>query len=557
VLYYGKEERNAHFGHLSLVGLKQWIPDQTCGTLNHACARTLNSSIAAQIHAQDPHALVIATHPFPTWNVSDVTPWPGGGVWRGMSLDLLGGYIDAVDLLCYTHQSPPSGVADYLHALTLGFRVPPSAGTDASIGNGASLPAGAYRVYVRLDDGVPFSYEAWAEAFRCGRSFVTNYPLFTEFDVGGAGPGDELDYAGGGVTGHVSVSCVKPISKIEILGPTGALANIVPEPGSDARFVSSEFTVDPSFGGWIVARVTGAGGGWHALATSGLFAQTAPVYVNLTETLVAETTGFNPLQLAALRYEQFTEDVASFFMLAEFSPASSAAYDSLVEDALVFYRSAWPDPPDPFDMIFLHDFSLPHGMPIVRTLTPRFAWKRATDPDPGDEITYTLRVDTQLDFSNATVFAGIVDTTFTIPPDSALEEGVVYYWQVRAIDSTALERIAAPGGYVFLVDITLTASGNAAPARWDIASAHPNPFNPVLHVTYAVPSGASGHALRVYDARGRLVRTVYTGERPAGVYEAVWDGTTDGGGAAPSGVYFLRLEPGGGTPLVRKIVLLK
>jgi len=556
LLYFSKEERNAHFSHLTLAGLKRWIPDQTCDVLNHVCARTLDCTIADMVHAQDPHALVIATHPFPTWNVGDVTPWPGGGVWRGMTIDLLAGCIDAVDLLCYSHQPPPSGVTDYLHALTLGFRVPPSAGTDASLGNGATLPAGGYRVYVRLPEGTPFSYEAWSEALRAGRSFVTNYPLVTEFDVGGAAPGDELEYTGGGVTGHVSVSCVKPIAAVEIVGPAGVLATLTPAAGSDARFLSADFTVDPAYGGWIVARVTGTGSGWHPIATNGLFAQTAPIYVDAAEASPAEVVGFEPLQLAALRYQQFTEDISKFFALAEFSPASQAAFDTLATNAVVYYKRAWPDRPNPFNMIF-HDYSLPHGMPIVRTLTPLFRWHRATDPDPGDVITYTLRVDTSPDFANADEFAGMPDTAFTLPPDHALDEDVIYYWQVIATDETGLERVASPGFYLFLVDITLIGAGQHLPAAWDLLSAHPNPFNPVLNVAYSVPPDARPHALRVYDALGHRVRTLYAGRRAAGVYEAVWDGNGERGDAVASGVYFLRLEPDGVAPVTRKVVLIK
>jgi hypothetical protein len=204
-----------------------------------------------------------------------------------------------------------------------------------------------------------------------------------------------------------------------------------------------------------------------------------------------------------------------------------------------------------------HDYSLPHGMPIVRSLTPRLSWKRPTDPDPGDTATFTVEIGTQPNFSDADVFSGIVDTTFVIPPDSALDDGVIYFWRVRATDSTGLERLASPGLEAFLVDIVLTGATAPTPATWGLVRAHPNPFNPTLNIAYSVPPGARGHALRVYDALGRRVRTLYAGERPAGVHDAVWDGTADGGGAVASGVYFLRLEPDGGTSVTRKVVLLK
>jgi len=69
----------------------------------------------------------------------------------------------------------------------------------------------------------------------------------------------------------------------------------------------------------------------------------------------------------------------------------------------------------------------------------------------------------------------------------------------------------------------------------------PNPFNPKTSVTYTLP--ADGHAkLGVYNVAGRLVATLFDGPRTAGEHVAVWDGRTDDGEEAASGVYFCRLE---------------
>ncbi|MBZ0269655.1 T9SS type A sorting domain-containing protein, partial [bacterium] len=68
---------------------------------------------------------------------------------------------------------------------------------------------------------------------------------------------------------------------------------------------------------------------------------------------------------------------------------------------------------------------------------------------------------------------------------------------------------------------------------------HPNPFDAGTTVRYEVPRDAVV-TLNVYDAAGRLVRSLVSGEhRAAGVYEAHVDG-----GELPSGVYFYRLTAG-------------
>jgi hypothetical protein len=147
ILYFSKEHRNAHFAHMSIVGLKQWIDNLGCGETGIACGRTLNGVVYEQLHAQGPDVAVIAAHPLPTEDFGDIFPWPGGGVWRGMPMDLIGGHMDAMDLLAYSNVALPPVLEAYYHALNAGFRLPPSAGTDAAVGRGNTQPPGGYRVY--------------------------------------------------------------------------------------------------------------------------------------------------------------------------------------------------------------------------------------------------------------------------------------------------------------------------------------------------------------------------------------------------------------------------
>jgi flagellar hook assembly protein FlgD len=49
---------------------------------------------------------------------------------------------------------------------------------------------------------------------------------------------------------------------------------------------------------------------------------------------------------------------------------------------------------------------------------------------------------------------------------------------------------------------------------------------------------------RIYDLRGRLVRELIDGPRPAGRQSMVWDGLNAGGRPVPGGVYFVHLESG-------------
>lgn len=72
--------------------------------------------------------------------------------------------------------------------------------------------------------------------------------------------------------------------------------------------------------------------------------------------------------------------------------------------------------------------------------------------------------------------------------------------------------------------------------------AFPNPCNPAATIEMVVPGhlkGLGGQAvLRVFDARGALVRTLAGGAEANGRVAAVWDGTDGQGAPAASGTYF-------------------
>ena len=67
-----------------------------------------------------------------------------------------------------------------------------------------------------------------------------------------------------------------------------------------------------------------------------------------------------------------------------------------------------------------------------------------------------------------------------------------------------------------------------------------------------------GHVvLRIYDVSGRLVRSLVSGAvQEAGHHSVDWDGRDATGAATHAGLYFGRLEAGGGSD-VRRLVLTR
>jgi len=68
----------------------------------------------------------------------------------------------------------------------------------------------------------------------------------------------------------------------------------------------------------------------------------------------------------------------------------------------------------------------------------------------------------------------------------------------------------------------------------------PNPFNPLTMISFETTTAGPVN-LRLFGVDGRLVRTLVDQVLPAGTYDVEWDGTTDRGNAAASGVYFCEL----------------
>lgn len=94
--------------------------------------------------------------------------------------------------------------------------------------------------------------------------------------------------------------------------------------------------------------------------------------------------------------------------------------------------------------------------------------------------------------------------------------------------------------------VTSGATGVEQPAQPTVfALRHnvPNPFNPSTLIRFDLPTAARTD-LRVYDLRGRLVRTLVAQDMPIGYHSVRWDGTNDQGAQVPSGVYIYRIKAG-------------
>lgn len=84
----------------------------------------------------------------------------------------------------------------------------------------------------------------------------------------------------------------------------------------------------------------------------------------------------------------------------------------------------------------------------------------------------------------------------------------------------------------------------------------PNPFNPVTKISFAV-STPGNVTLRIFDVRGALVKTLANGRYDAGVHEVTWDGMTQHGTHAASGVYYAKITGSNNDSDSKRLVMAK
>jgi hypothetical protein len=145
------------------------------------------------------------------------------------------------------------------------------------------------------------------------------------------------------------------------------------------------------------------------------------------------------------------------------------------------------------------------------------------------------------------------------PADGAFNDySEVYFWSPRPQNDglhlvEARARTSAGIETAAFVRDTLTLAGTVPSAPF-LSAARPNPSRSGTAFDFSV-SHAGRVRLGIYDASGRLVRTLVDGSVPGGWHSASWSGADVSDRDVASGVYFLRLDAEGSIETRRVVVL--
>lgn len=144
-----------------------------------------------------------------------------------------------------------------------------------------------------------------------------------------------------------------------------------------------------------------------------------------------------------------------------------------------------------------------------------------------------------------------VDVAAVIPAET-LAPGTAILW-VRGQDASG------NWGNATSLEVLVNSAADVADGRIPLSFAlhanAPNPFAPETYIRFDVPRSAHVR-LVVFDAGGRLVRTLVDATVTPGVHLADWNARDGRGQAVPSGVYFYRLETAGFAD-TRKLTVLR
>jgi len=119
-----------------------------------------------------------------------------------------------------------------------------------------------------------------------------------------------------------------------------------------------------------------------------------------------------------------------------------------------------------------------------------------------------------------------------------------------AIDSDFHEAEWTVGSDSFVLDNELV-----GPISFSLGSNYPNPFNPSTTIEYSIAEPSFVN-LSIFDASGRLVKTLISESKVADNYSISWDGTNDNGVSVSAGMYLYKIDAGSFVE-TRKMLLVK
>ena len=138
--------------------------------------------------------------------------------------------------------------------------------------------------------------------------------------------------------------------------------------------------------------------------------------------------------------------------------------------------------------------------------------------------------------------------------DKRVEPEGTYLYQLKQVDVDGMVEMHGP------VKVELSGKGESyapiVPAETGLVANFPNPFNPATTVNVRI-ADETDVGISIYDVLGHHISHLFAGRLTAGRFDFNWNGSTDLGQEAASGVYFCVLQTRDGLTSSLKLVKMK
>jgi hypothetical protein len=265
----GEEFRdNDMYGHMIAAGISKVIEPISVG---ESLGRRENYPLFAQVcdwaHEQ-----------------GGIAGWAHGGalikLFESLPVEAALGKLDFIESIQFNSFL---GFYFWYRLLNCGLKLATTGGSDFPFGAEQLAPwypsLGLDRTYVHIGTRSRFSYDAYIDGIRRGRTFATNGPLLI-FEVNGRGPGETISLGRNQpeVKLFARAVCSYPLDRMEIV-VNGAVQHVVEGQGGQ-RELACETQMSLAESSWLAARVRGRvePETYGGVAPWNLHAHTSPVY---------------------------------------------------------------------------------------------------------------------------------------------------------------------------------------------------------------------------------------------------------------------------------------
>ncbi len=127
--------------------------------------------------------------------------------------------------------------------------------------------------------------------------------------------------------------------------------------------------------------------------------------------------------------------------------------------------------------------------------------------------------------------------------DESVFNEAIYWYKLYDVDVNGVRTEHGPLKAAPRADIIEVGALNG-PTEYRLMQNYPNPFNPSTTIAFSVPQTIENDnvVLSVFSINGRLIKSFFFENISGGNYQVVWDGRTQNGLQASSGVYIYRIK---------------